>query len=218
VTRHDERSVDPAFLALAVLQVVTLVVVIGVLRQVLPLLGSAGPAGNDHPHGDGLTATPSVGPAAGTLLPALMARADDGREVTASDLAEGSVVLLFVDEGCAPCRDLTADLRQRQLRLGRARLHPVIDEDADPSHVPSGPGVTVLRQHRGAVAGALASTRCRLRSSYGTVSSWTAGSSPRHHTSKGSSTGHRPRRSASHRRSSDHQPAPGPADGWLPPG
>jgi hypothetical protein len=144
-----------AFAALAVLQVVTLMVVIGVLRQVLPALAAADPASHDHQDGDGLTATPSVGPAAGSALPALAARTDDGREVTAADLVDGSVVLLFVDDACAPCRQLVAALRQGELRLGTTRLHPVVDDEADPAHLPSGPGVTVLRQRRGAVAAAL---------------------------------------------------------------
>ncbi|HSK96585.1 MAG TPA: hypothetical protein VK891_08220 [Euzebyales bacterium] len=145
-----------AFVALAVLQVATLVVVIGVLRQVLPLLGGAThQASHDHAHGDGVIMAPAMGPAAGTRLPELTASTADGREVTAGDLADGPVVLLFVDEACGPCRPLVAALRDGELRLSATRLCPVIDDGADPAYLPPGPGIEVLRQRGGAVAAAL---------------------------------------------------------------
>jgi hypothetical protein len=144
-----------AFVALALLQVITLAVVIGVLRQVLPVLPTAEPADHRPTDGDGLTATPQVGPAAGTPLPTLTAWTDDGREVTAADLSNGSAVLLFVSDDCGPCRKLLAGLRDADLRLGDSQLHPVVDEDDDAADLPSGLGVTILRERRGAVAAAL---------------------------------------------------------------
>jgi hypothetical protein len=144
-----------AFVALAVLQVITLTVVIGVLRQVLPVLSTAKPADHGHAYGVGPSVTPRVGPAAGTPLPALTAWTDDGLEVAAADLARGAVVLLFVSDDCGPCQQLLAALRQVDLRLGDTLLHPVVDNDTDTAGLPSGPGVRILRQRRDAVAAAL---------------------------------------------------------------
>ncbi|HSK95296.1 MAG TPA: hypothetical protein VK891_01655 [Euzebyales bacterium] len=142
--------------ALAVLQVITLTVVIGVLRQVLPALTAVKAADQRHAQGDAPTVTPQVGPAAGTPLPALTAWTDDGHEVTAADLSDGSVVLLFVDGACESCLRLIAALRHTDLRLGDIRLHPVVADDADTAPIAFGTGVRILRQRRGAVAAALA--------------------------------------------------------------
>jgi hypothetical protein len=127
-----------AFLALAGLSLFTLAVVVGVLRRVLPVLEAAA---------DRQAAPAADGPRPGAPLPAT---------VTAAELTrDGPAVLLLVDEGCEPCRELLAELRADGVRLDSARLYLVVGDDADLGALPAGPGLVPLRQRAGAISGAL---------------------------------------------------------------
>lgn len=81
------------------------IVVLGLLRQITPLLERAAALGEFNP---------LSGPAVGSQLPHFAAEGLDG-PVTAEQLRGAPLLLLFLSVGCGPCHDLAEELNQAEL-------------------------------------------------------------------------------------------------------
>lgn len=90
---------------LCVAVVVLSIVVLGLLRQITPVLERAAPLGGFNP---------LSGPALGSQLPHFAAEGPDGT-VTAEQLRGAPVLLLFLSVGCGPCHDLAEELNRAEL-------------------------------------------------------------------------------------------------------
>lgn len=127
-----------AFVVLAVANLVTITILVGLVRRVLPVVerASLGPSDAD----------PLPFPRPGTTVPAFVGRADDGRVVASDEVFAEPAVLLFVDAGCEPCRALLGELRSSPPRLSAAALYVVTRGGDGHADLPSGPRVRVLFQ------------------------------------------------------------------------
>lgn len=82
------------------------IVVLGLLRQITPVLErAAGPGGMDIPR---------MGPAKGSTLPSFSVAGADG-PVTDQALRGRAAVLLFLGAGCGPCHDLAEQMRSTDI-------------------------------------------------------------------------------------------------------
>jgi hypothetical protein len=81
------------------------IVVLGLLRQITPVLERAASLGEF---------SPLSGPAVGSQLPHFAAEGPDGL-VTAEQLRGAPVLLLFLSVGCGPCHDLAEELSRADI-------------------------------------------------------------------------------------------------------
>jgi methylamine dehydrogenase accessory protein MauD len=98
-------------IAIVVLWVAVLalvVVVLGVLRQVTPILERAAAY-------QGALSPASEGPQVGEQVPHFSARDTDGEFVGNEELRGRPVLLLFLSAGCAPCEQLATGMRRADL-------------------------------------------------------------------------------------------------------
>jgi len=118
---------------LGVAVIVLMVVVLGLMRQVTPLLERIST-------GENIGRRLQVqGPAVGQPLPDFTALGPDG-EMKSSELRGRPAVLLFLSAGCGPCQRLAAEMGRRDLDELASQLYVVTDQDGQrvlglPSHV-----------------------------------------------------------------------------------
>lgn len=93
---------------LCVAVVALAIIVLGLLRQVTPVLERAAGA-----HADG-HALSHQGPTVGSQVPHFAVGGPDG-EFTPEQLRGRPAVLLFLTEGCGPCTDLATEIGQAEL-------------------------------------------------------------------------------------------------------
>lgn len=122
------------------------IVVLGLLRQVTPVLerAAAGATGPDH-H--------MLGPAIGSVLPHFAARGDGG-EVTDEQLRGHPAVLLFLTAGCGPCKSLAEEMSRADLS-GLAGKMVVITGPDGPRDLGIPEGLRILTELNKEVSGPL---------------------------------------------------------------
>jgi len=106
---------------LCVAVVALAIVVLGLLRQVTPVLERAAEAQSG-------AAPPAMGPEVGRPLPHFAGTGPDG-EITDEQLRGQPSVLLFLSTGCGPCQSLARELRTADLGSLTARLVVVTEPD-----------------------------------------------------------------------------------------
>jgi hypothetical protein len=119
---------------------------LGLLRQVTPVLerAAAGAAGHDHN---------MLGPAIGSVLPHFAAHDDDG-EVTDEQLRGHPAVLLFLTVGCSPCKSLAKEMSRTDLS-GLASKMVVITSPDGPQELGIPAGLRILTELNKEVSGPL---------------------------------------------------------------
>ncbi len=131
---------------LCVAVVALAIIVLGLLRQVTPVLerAAAGAAGSD---------LRMLGPAVGSLLPHFAARGDDG-EVTDEQLRGRPAVLLFLTVGCSPCKSLAEEMSRARLGDLASKLVIITGPDG-PQELGIPPGLRILTELDKEVSGPL---------------------------------------------------------------
>jgi hypothetical protein len=137
-----------AFAALCILVVTLGVIVLGLLRQALPLI--------EQSHvlieriGSRLR---RFGLPAGMVVPAFTAETIEGEIFTDRELRGRMNALLFVGSSCPACSRIYRDLADGHIPHFPAGLVVIVDEaDAQDLSAASDNGVTVLTQRRGSIA------------------------------------------------------------------
>jgi hypothetical protein len=117
------------WIAVMVVQWIVIVVLslvqIGIFRRLLPILERTT---------DGVLVPPS-GPRAGTALPEFAATLEDGETITLAQIVGRPFVLLFVRQGCEPCRRLLDRLQKDTDVADAVPVYAVVD----PHHLPELP-------------------------------------------------------------------------------
>lgn len=122
------------------------IVVLGLLRQMTPVLERA----------MAVAAEPDVrplGPAVGSPLPHFVARGADG-EVTAEQLRGRPAVLLFLTAGCSPCKALAEEMAHTDLGDLADQLVVITGPDGR-RELGIRPGLRILTEQDGEVSGPL---------------------------------------------------------------
>lgn len=132
---------------LCVAVVALAVVMLGLVRQITPVLERAaeGAAAPDHHR--------MFGPAIGTTLPYFTAQGDGG-EVTAEQLRGHPVVLLFLTKGCGPCKDLAEEMSRVGLD-GLASNLVIVTSPGGPQELGIPAGLRILTEQDKEVSGPL---------------------------------------------------------------
>jgi hypothetical protein len=123
--------------ALCVAVVILAVVLLGLLRQVIPVLERA--AGNAVP--DALI----MGPPVGSRLPHLPSIRADGKIVGEQLQGDRPAVLLFLTPGCGPCRLLAEEMNRVDLGGLTGNLL-IITSPGGPQELGIPPGLAVLTE------------------------------------------------------------------------
>ncbi len=126
------------------------VVVLGVLRQVTPILQQAsrrnGPVDPGH-----------QGPPVGERVPPFATRDNDGKLLDDQGLRGRPTMLLFLSSHCGPCGRLASEIRQAE--LGElARQLVIVTDAAGPQELGLPVGLRVVTEHSNEVSGALSVT------------------------------------------------------------
>jgi hypothetical protein len=135
-----------AFAILALANLATIVVVIGFLRRALPVLEAAA-----RPDQRGQVPLPQPGRRAAPFE----GRTPDGETIASADVLAEPAVLLFVDGGCQPCRELLVRLRAAPPRLAGTNLYLVTPDGGDHGELPAGARIRPIRQAGQAISEAL---------------------------------------------------------------
>src|SRR5262245_33864985 len=138
-----------AFVTLWLVVIALAVIVLGVLRQVTPILervAASPPAMADRIR---------LGPSIGERLPHFSARGAGGGPVDDRQLLGRPNLLLFVSPSCAPCSELCAELSHSQLGNLADQL-TVITETGGAGVLTIPEGVRVLTESASEVSDALA--------------------------------------------------------------
>lgn len=124
------------------------VIVLGILRQVMPILqqasAHAGPPG-----------AVEQGPPVGEKIPAFSARDTAGDLVDDQELRGRPAVLLFLSSHCTPCAQLATEIRQAELGELASQLIIVTSPDG-PQELGIPAGLRTVTEHLNEVSGALA--------------------------------------------------------------
>lgn len=139
-----------AFLFLWILVLLLAVAVIGLYRQIVPLLLGA------ERGRDAANAAADSGLPVGSLVPEVTFLTGSGQVTLAQLTGARAAAFVFLDEGCTPCRGLVAELQALRTAggtLGQGELFLVLDRVVE---IGAPEGVTVLGQQDGAASRALA--------------------------------------------------------------
>jgi hypothetical protein len=132
---------------LCVAVIVLAVIVLGLLRQVTPVLervaAGTGTLGS-HAHN---------GPAVGSPLPHFAVPGPDG-EFTAEQLRGQATVLLFLTVGCGPCQELAEEMSRTQLGHLAGQVVVITSPDG-PQELGIPAGVRILTEREKEVSGPL---------------------------------------------------------------
>jgi hypothetical protein len=136
-----------AFVVLWVVVIGILVVLIGVVRQALAIIESAGGGQNGDPRARSDTVTSLYGGAApGTRIPPFAAKTADGSVVGWEELVGRPRLCVFVGAGCPPCEELMSELAASPRGLDGASLVVFAEDATDPKLASLPPNVLVLEQ------------------------------------------------------------------------
>lgn len=137
-----------AFSALAVFALLVGLVVLGVMRQVMPLIDQAESALTQA-----LGRLRLYGLPEGAAAPGFTAETAMGDVFTERDLYGRESVVIFVTSSCAACARLLQDLETAEGRRADIRLVAIVDQnDLDALRAAQAGGATVLVQRRGSMS------------------------------------------------------------------
>jgi hypothetical protein len=126
--------------------------VLGLLRRVTTVLEAAEAA-----VAGALDVPRAEGAAPGTRIPPFEVTTDGGRSVESTELLREGGVLVLMEAGCEPCRQLARELDGVGERIDGVPLHVVVEDTPAGRELPLPPGLSVLYQRDGAVSQAFGS-------------------------------------------------------------
>jgi AhpC/TSA family len=136
-----------AFVALWIFTLLLATILLGLLRRVMTVLEAA-----EARVTNALTAPRTEGAAPGTRIPAFEATMDGGRAVESTALLREGAVLVFMEAGCEPCKQLAAELEGVGERIDGVPLYVVVEGAPAAAELALPPSLSVLYQREGAVS------------------------------------------------------------------